>query len=121
MAAKAVWNVMQSFWCKPVHLRFKAIVFKCIVASTLFSGLTAQVLSPHDYNDFDSFISTKIVTLCAGKATIKTTHEDVHAYYRRLPSIQLRHNVGLADSLTELTIQRLRMWQMCSGSRCIIN
>ena len=48
-AALRAWHDFSPFWFKPVSMKFKMVVFRAVVLSTLISGLAAFPLTGTDY------------------------------------------------------------------------
>eukprot|EP00959_Pyramimonas_sp_CCMP1952_P462554 9483436-Pyramimonas_sp.AAC.1 len=103
--------IIRRFWFTHTDLRFRALVFRCAVWSALLSGLTAFALRSHDYTVFDKCITFRARKLLKGKATLKTPPIDGTIKYQPVPTIEIWRSIGLADTLTELRIQRLKWFQ----------
>ena len=88
------------------------VVFASLVLSALWSGLTAFVLSQHDYDVLDGFALKKLRAMLRGDATKKEKDADGNAVkYRALTNHEVWIRARLPDTRTALTMQRLQWFQ----------
>lgn len=92
-------------------MRFKSLVFRCVVVNTILSAIACFAIKPTDYNDFDKEIIKQNRVILKGKATLKIQNDDKTITYRKLPSIELWRAAHMADTHTELLINRGAMHQ----------
>ena len=60
------------FWFRAVDVRFKVLVFRCVVWATLLSGLVSFCITDRDHAFFDSFLLDKVRRMMRGDATVKS-------------------------------------------------
>ena len=110
-AARNAWFMFTGFWASKVDLRFRALVFRCIVYSVLLTGLTSFALSRASMGKLTSYCLDCGRRLLQGAATDKYYDYDGNLKYRRKPNIYIWRSLGMADCFVELHIQRLKFFQ----------
>lgn len=110
-AALRAWHIFH-FWFKHVSIKFKMVVLRAVVLSTLISGLAAFPLSDTDHTVLDRFHDKLLKKMLGGKACRKDIAPDGKVLrYRALPSGQIRRLAGSVKIVTELRVARLKWFQ----------
>ena len=93
-------------------MKFKLLVFRCVVVQTLLSGLVAWHIQASFVSKMDSFLVGLLRKLLQGRACHKSASADgATLKYRALTNRQVFKAAGVADVGTELAIARLRWFQ----------
>ena len=97
-------------------MRFKLLVFRCVVVQTLLSGLVAWHIHASFVSKMDSFLVGLLRKLLQGRACHKSANEDgITVKYHALTNRQVLKQAVVADVGTELAIARLRWFQSMLG------
>ena len=110
-AARRAWYDFRGFWFKRIDMRFKLLVFRCVVVQTLLSGLVAWYVNDHFINKMDSFLVGLLRKLLQGQACSKQQLEDGNTRYRSLTNQQVHVRARVAPVGIELVVARLRWLQ----------
>ena len=119
-AARKAWYVLYSFWISTIALRFKMVVFMCIIIGIMISGLEAVAgarapLSREDLAPLETKLDMYLRRMFMGEATIKmqlTDAEDnITVVHRALSHEALLRKARRVPICLELRMRRLKLLQ----------
>ena len=107
-AASKAWYAYRGFWRASADKRFRRLVYRAIVISTLFSGLPALVLNKTCHQHLDRFLYKFGKELMGVEACSLPEGATRH---RAQTFLQVARFSTVADSRTEMRVQRLQWYQ----------
>eukprot|EP00969_Alexandrium_andersonii_P088953 3926071-Alexandrium_andersonii.AAC.1 len=110
VAARRAWWDLRAMWSCKCDLRYKLLLFKSIVMSTLLSGLTAFVVTARDLVPMEAFIARCARCMLCGRACSKVCEGDA-TVYKALTNAHVLRRLQLSTVETELRVARLRWLQ----------
>ena len=114
---EAAWSCFWSyhrFWCRPVNMRLKRLIFACTITTTVLAGLSALIVTAADYKKLQQCLYSIGKRCLHGLATIKKFHsreEDLTTEYTSRGAKEINARFNIPDVETLPRIERLVRFQ----------